>query len=55
MCRGDNITVVESVGAIAPNRDGIENLTKAARDARFVDRSNEDEAISDLRSYRSVD
>ncbi|MCP5025928.1 MAG: hypothetical protein GY929_06545 [Actinomycetia bacterium] len=53
--RGDNITVVDSAGSIPPNRDAIENLTNAARDARIVDRSNEDDSISDLGTYRNVD
>jgi hypothetical protein len=52
--RGDNITVVDSGSNLPPNRDAIENLTAAARDARYIDRSNEDEAISNLRTYRKL-
>lgn len=50
--RGNNVTVVDSGSNLPPNRDGIENLTAAARDARYIDRTNEDKAISNLRSYR---
>lgn len=52
--RGENVTVVDSGDNLPPNREGIENLAAAARDARYVDRSNEDKAISNLRSYRKL-
>lgn len=48
--RGDNITVVAESGKLPPNRDGIKNLSNAARDGRYIDRSNEDEVVSNLRS-----
>lgn len=50
--RGNNVTVVDSGGNIPPNRDGMKNLNNAARDARSVNRSNEDEALKDLTTYR---
>ena len=53
--RGDNITVVDSAGNIPPNRDGVKNLANAARDGRYIDRSNEDDVISDLTTYRTAD
>ena len=40
--RGENVTLVDSGDNLPPNREGIENLAAAARDARYVDRSNED-------------
>lgn len=53
--RGDNVSVTEGAGNFAPNRDGIENLSNAARDGRIINRTNEDETISDLSSYRTAD
>lgn len=53
--RGDNVRVSGSPGTAPPNRDGVKNLANAARDGRFIDRTNEDRVISDLREYRNLD
>jgi hypothetical protein len=52
--RGDNINVVDSPGNFPPNRDAIKNLSAAARDARYVDRTSEDNLITDLKDYRAT-
>jgi len=52
--RGDNISVVDSPGNLPPNRDGLKNLASAARDARYVDRTNEDKLLTDLKDYRAT-
>ena len=53
--RGENTTIVDSPGNFGPSRNAIENLTNAARDGRIINRSNEDDAVSDLETYRSTD
>jgi len=35
-----------------PNRDGIKNLTSAARDMRTVNWSSEDKTLDGIKSYR---
>ncbi|MFT5202134.1 MAG: hypothetical protein ACI9C1_001516 [Candidatus Aldehydirespiratoraceae bacterium] len=52
--RGNNINVVDSPGNFPPNRDAIKNLSAAARDARYVDRTSEDNLITDLKDYRAT-
>lgn len=52
--RGENVSISEGQGNFAPNRDGIKNLSDAAKDARIINKSNEDRAISDITDYRST-
>jgi hypothetical protein len=55
MMRG-NITTPMGPGAAAPrSADSVQQLSKAARDARFVDRSNEDDVLREVKKYRSID
>ena len=55
MMRG-NITTPMEAGAAAPrSADSVQQLSKAARDARFVDRTNEDDVLRGVRKYRSID
>jgi len=52
--RGDNISISEGQGNFAPNRDGMKNLTDAAKDARIVNMSVEDKSLSEMKDYKST-
>ena len=55
MMRG-NITTPMGPDVPAPrSADSVKQLSKAARDARFVDRSNEDDVLREVKKYRSID
>lgn len=55
MMRG-NITTPMEPGRAAPRAaDSVQQMSKAARDARFVDRSNEDDVLREVKKYRSID
>jgi hypothetical protein len=55
MMRGNITTPMESSAAPPRSPDSVQQLSKAARDARFVDRSNEDEVLRNVKKYRSID
>lgn len=55
MMRGNITTPMESSAAPPRSADSVKQLSKAARDARFVDRSNEDEVLRNVKKYRSID
>lgn len=51
-----NITTPMGPSRAAPRAtDSVEQLSKAARDARYVDRTNEDDVLRDVEQYRSID
>lgn len=53
--RGDKTTAMGPPGAAPRSADSVEQLSKAARDGRYVDRTNEDDVLRGVRKYRSVD
>lgn len=55
MMRGNITTPMESSAAPPRSADSVQQLSKAARDARFVDRSNEDDVLRNVKKYRSID
>ena len=38
-----------------PGADRVQHMANAARDARYVDRSNEDDRLRQVEEYRSID
>lgn len=55
MMRG-NITTPMGPGVPPPrSADAVQQMSKAARDARFVDRTNEDDVLREVKRYRSID
>lgn len=53
--RGDNVTAMGPPDAAPRSADSVEQMSKAAADARFVDRTNEDDVLRGVKKYRSAD
>ena len=53
--RGDTTTAKGPPGTKPRAADAVEQLSKAARDGRFVDRTNEDNVLRDVKQYRAQD
>lgn len=53
--RGEKTTAMGPPSAAPRGADSVEQLSKAARDGRYVDRTNEDDVLRGVKKYRSVD
>ncbi|MAT06130.1 MAG: hypothetical protein CL424_13910 [Acidimicrobiaceae bacterium] len=53
--RGTKTTAMGPGTAGPRSADSVEQLSKAARDGRYVDRTNEDDVLRGVKKYRSID
>lgn len=53
--RGNTTTAMGPSAAAPRSADAVEQLSKAARDGRYVDRTNEDDVLRGVKKYRSID
>ena len=51
--RGENVTAMGPGQAPPRSPDAVEQMSKAAADARYVDRTNEDDVLRGVKQYRA--
>ena len=55
LMRGNVTTPMPPAAAPPRSADAVQRLSRAARDARYVDRTNEDDVLREVTTYRSID